>query len=430
MIGWGPLGGTCVNVGCVPSKYLIEAASAYRNAKEPVFPGLTAMASLSFPWLMESLKDIVKSERKSKYEEVLKKYENIEYYSGNASFIDSNRVTVQNGDKREEVSAFNFLVATGSRPAAPRIIGLEDSGYMTSNEIWNIKDLPARMTVLGAGAVGSELAQAFHSLGSDVTLVEAMPSVLYGFEPEISKAILDVFEGDGMEVYLNAFAVKAEKGALYVKTGNEQKKLEHDLLLVATGRVPNVNGLGLENAGVQYTEKGIKVDRTLRTTNPRIYAAGDVVDQKLKLETVAAKEGATVAENLYENADKGIDFNAVPFAVFTQPQVASVGLKESECPGCSSRVLPLESVPKARIIRKEEGLVKLVIDENGRVLGVHAVSPFASEIIMEGVYAVKHKLSIDDIIDTSHVFPTISESIKLAAQSFRRDVSMMSCCVE
>ena len=428
MIGYGPIGGTCVNFGCVPSKYLIEASSAYRAAKQPLFPGITTMGTINFSMLMESLRDSVNSERKSKYEEVLAKYENVEYLSGRASFVNDREVAVSHGETVKKISAFNFLIATGSRPSVPHVKGLENN-CITSNEVWGLKDLPSKVTVLGAGSVGVELAQAFLRIGSEVTLVEAMPALLSGFEPEISQALLEVFKEEGMNVYLSATATKAERGALYVKT-KEEKRIDHDLLIVAAGRVPNVDSLALENAGVKYSSKGIKVDGNLKTSNPRIYAAGDVVDQKLKLETVAAKEGALVAENIYEHAEKGIDLNSVPFAVFTEPQVASVGLREEECKGCSSRVLPLESVPKARIMRRVKGLVKMVTGKDKRVLGVHVFSPHASEIIIEGVYAVSMGLSIDDIVWSTHVFPTISESIKLAAQSFRRDVSMMSCCVE
>jgi mercuric reductase len=430
MIGYGPIGGTCVNVGCVPSKYLIESASIFRNARNPIFPGISSMGTLNFKLLIDSLRELVKGERKAKYEDVLSKYENVEYYSGYASFINDKTVAVKNGDNVKKISAYNFLIATGSRPSVPLIKGLENSGFLTSNDIWNIEDLPSKITVLGAGAVGLELGQAFLRLGSEVTVIEAMPSILYGSEPEVSETLLNALKAEGMKFYTRALVDRVEKKALYIKSEGLEKKVDHDVLLVATGRTPNVEKLALENAGVEYSENGIKVNNKLMTSNPRIYAAGDVVDQRLKLETVAAKEGATAVENIYEHAEKSIDLKTVPFVIFTEPQVASVGLKESECKECTYKILPVSTVAKARIIRKESGIIKMVVNKGKRIRGVHVVSPYASEIIIEGVYAVKLGLTVEDIIDTVHVFPTISESIKLAAQSFRRDISMMSCCVE
>jgi len=430
MIGYGPIGGTCVNVGCVPSKYLIESASAFKNARNPIFPGISSMGTLNFKLLIDSLRELVKGERKAKYEDVLSKYENVEYYSGYASFINDKTVAVKNGDNVKKISAYNFLIATGSRPSVPLIKGLENSGFLTSNDIWNLEDLPSKITVLGAGAVGLELGQAFLRLGSEVTVIEAMPSILYGSEPEVSETLLNALKAEGMKFYTRALVDRVEKKALYIKSEGLEKKVDHDILLVATGRTPNIEKLALENAGVEYSENGIKVNNKLMTSNPRIYAAGDVVDQRLKLETVAAKEGATAVENMYEHAEKSIDLKTVPFVIFTEPQVASVGLKESECKECTYKILPVSTVAKARIIRKESGIIKMVVNKGKRIRGVHVVSPYASEIIIEGVYAVKLGLTVEDIIDTVHVFPTISESIKLAAQSFRRDISMMSCCVE
>ncbi len=211
--------------------------------------------------------------------------------------------------------------------------------------------------------------------------------------------------------------------------GNE--KLEVEEILVATGRSPNVSGLNLEVAGVNYTKKGIQVDRTLKTSNPRIYAAGDVVDQKFMLETLAAREGTLAVENIYEHTMKVVDMNSVPWAIFTSPQLASVGYTEAEYPTAKSRTLRLEHVPKARIMRKTDGMFKLVTDsETGRVVGVHALAPNAAELIMEGVYAIKFGLKIEEIIENSHIFPTIAEGIKLTGQSFIRDISKMSCCME
>jgi mercuric reductase len=431
MVGYGKIGGTCVNVGCVPSKYLIEAAEELHTQRYPVYPGIArSLQAFDFLKLMDSLRDVVKGERKSKYVDVIKSYSNIDLIEGVASFVNGNKISV-NSEYR--LSGYNFIIATGSRNSIPSIPGLKEAGYLTSDTVWNINELPNRLAIIGGGAVGLELGQAFGRLGSEVTIIEAMPSLLLlQTEPEIAQTMAKHLESEGINLKLGR-TVKSVTGGINGKTieMQDRKKLEVDEILVATGRSPNVSGLNLEGAGVNYTKKGIQVDRTLKTSNPRIYAAGDVVDQKLMLETLAAREGTLAAENIYEHAMKVVDINSVPWAIFTSPQLASVGYTEAEYPTAKSRTLTLEHVPKARIMRKTDGMFKLVTDsETGRVVGVHAFAPNAAEIIMEGVYAIKFGLKIEEMIENSHIFPTIAEGIKLAGQSFIRDISKMSCCME
>jgi len=431
MVGYGKIGGTCVNVGCVPSKYLIEAAEELHTQRYPVYPGIVrSLQAFDFLKLMDSLRDVVKGERKSKYVDVIKSYSNIDLIEGVASFVNGNKISV-NSEYR--LSGYNFIIATGSRNSIPSIPGLKEAGYLTSDTVWNINELPNRLAIIGGGAVGLELGQAFGRLGSEVTIIEAMPSLLLlQTEPEIAQTMAKHLESEGINLKLG-MTVKSVTGGINGKTieMQDRKKLEVDEILVATGRSPNVSGLNLEGAGVNYTKKGIQVDRTLKTSNPRIYAAGDVVDQKLMLETLAAREGTLAAENIYEHAMKVVDINSVPWAIFTSPQLASVGYTEAEYPTAKSRTLTLEHVPKARIMRKTDGMFKLVTDsETGRVVGVHAFAPNAAEIIMEGVYAIKFGLKIEEMIENSHIFPTIAEGIKLAGQSFIRDISKMSCCME
>jgi mercuric reductase len=430
MVGYGNIGGTCVNVGCVPSKYLIEAAEELHTQKHPVYPGIPrSLQAFDFLKLMDSLRDVVKKERKSKYIDVIKSYNNIDLIEGVASFVNDNKISV-NSEYR--LSGYNFIIATGSRTSIPSIPGLKEAGYLTSDTVWNINELPNRLAIIGGGPIGLELGQAFGRLGSEVTIIEAMPSLLPQTEPEIAQIMAKHIESEGINLKLGR-TVKGITGGINGKTieMQDREKLEVDEILVATGRSPNVSGLNLEGAGVNYTKKGIQVDRTLKTSNPRIYAAGDVVDQKLMLETLAAREGTLAAENIYEHAMKDVDMNSVPWAIFTSPQLASVGYTEAEYPTGKSRTLTLEHVPKARIMRKTDGMFKLVTDsETGRVVGVHAFAPNAAEIIMEGVYAVKFGLKIEEMIENSHIFPTIAEGIKLAGQSFIRDISKMSCCME
>jgi len=432
MVGHGKLGGTCVNVGCVPSKYLIEAAEELHTQRHPVYPGIgRSLQPFDFARLMESLRDAVKGEGKSKYVDVIKSYSNIDPIEGTAAFVSRDKISVSSGHR---LSGYNFIIATGSRPTAPSIPGLNEAGYLTSDTVWNLNELPQRLAIIGGGPIGLELGQAFSRLGSEVTIIESLPSLLPHTEPEISQIMASHLTSEGINLKLGA-TVRDVTGRMDERTIELQggEKLEADEILVATGRSPNVPGLNLESAGVNYTGRGIQVDRTLKTSNPRIYAAGDVVDQKLMLETLAAREGTVAAENIYEHTMKGVDLNSIPWAVFTSPQLASVGYTEAErsTAGGASRTLKLELVPKARIMRKTDGVFKLVTDsETGRVVGVHAFAPNAAELIMEGVYAVKFGLKVEEMIGNSHIFPTISEGIKLTGQSFIRDLSKMSCCME
>jgi mercuric reductase len=437
MVGNGPLGGTCVNVGCVPSKYLIESASKYYYSFKKTFPGIqSSKPSLDFNGLMKGLHGLVQTLRKEKYEKVINAYSNVDTFEGTANFVSAKEIEV---NKSLRIGGRGFLVAVGSSPSAPPIEGLSDIGYLDSNNVWDLKYIPKSIVVLGGGAIGLELGQAFLHLGSEVSVVEAAPNILPPAELDISEMLRAHLEEEGMSIITKARVVRVfqKNGRKSVEiVGSAGKKvLETEEILVATGRKPNTSTLNLDKAHVNTDSKGfIITDERMRTSNPSIYAAGDCISKKLMLETLVAKEGTVAVSNIL-GRDESIDYSSAPWAVFTTPQVASVGYKEEEFMklngSCSCRVLSLEDVPKAGIIGESIGLTKIVINpSNGKVVGVHILSPYATEIIMEGVYAVKLGLTYEDIIGTTHVFPTLAESLKMASQAFLRDVSMMSCCVE
>ncbi|QXJ35307.1 Mercuric ion reductase [Saccharolobus shibatae] len=305
-----------------------------------------------------------------------------------------------------------------------------------------MKELPSSLLVIGGGAIGLEIGQALARLGSEVTVVEAMGRILPTpyFEPEISLALKDYLEDEGLDIYTNSTvtAIYKEGGRKMaeIRTRDGKERLVVDEILIATGRKPNTESLGLENAGIATDQKGyIITDKFLKTSNPIVYAAGDCIAKSLMLETLAAKEGVTAATNAIKGDISTIDYSTTPIVVFTDPQVASVGITEDELMRrekvCSCRVLKLDYVAKARLIGDTRGFIKLVVNpKDSTIVGVHALSPLASEIIMEGVMIIKNRIRLEELIDTTHVFPTISESIKLAAQSFIRDPFRMSCCVE
>jgi len=440
MIGFGPLGGTCVNVGCVPSKYLIEAAKAANTQRVPRYPGIESHEPvIDFHAVMDSLREAVHEERESKYANVLNSYPNIKVYEGKAHFISRDTVRVESPDEDVDVSGYNFIIATGSRTRIPDIEGLQETGYLTSDSVWNLDSLPGTLGIIGGGFVGLEIGQALHRLGSAVTIIKQHDTIVPGIEKDMGYELMSALKADGIS-FLTGRSVarvykEGDKKVIEAVHKDGTDTIKVDEILISSGRIPNVDGLSLEEAGVKYSARGIAVREDFSTDNPLIYAAGDVVDQKYKLETLAAREGATVASNIFNNTDKTVSMQEIPWAVFTEPQFASVGFTEEEYRqlhgSVATRTIPLNAVPKARILREEHGTIKIVVDpDDNRVVGVHAVSPYAAEFIMEGVVAVKQGMTYSDIIENSHIFPTVSEGIKLAAQSFTRDISMMSCCME
>ncbi len=440
MIGFGPLGGTCVNIGCVPSKYIIEAATVVHTQNNPRYPGITSSsAKIDFEKLMDSLREAIREERTTKYEEVLRSYPNIKVFDGRATFIDRNKVCINRGSEDLGIGGYNFIIATGSSAKIKEITGLQETGYLTSDNVWNLNVLPPTLAVIGGGFIGLELGQALSRLGSHVKIIKEHNTIAAGIETDLGNILMESLSREGIEFITGKKVTRVYrrngKKVLEIASANGREEIEVDEILMASGRKANVNDMGLEKAGVEYSERGITVNESFKTSNPIIYATGDVVDQRYRLETLAAREGATVASNIFNNLENGIDINQVPWAIFTEPQFASVGYTEAEYSSkfgkAETRAVRLSSVPKARILREDKGIFKIVADaQSGKIVGVHAVSPFAAEFIMEGVYAIKFGLTYNDLIESSHVFPTIAEGLKLTAQSFRRDISRMSCCVE
>jgi len=439
MVGSGPLGGTCVNVGCVPSKYLLESSHRYYYPQHPVFPGIDAVRpNLNFQDVMDAVRNLVKGFREAKYEKVLSLYPNVDMYEAKGRFKSPTEVEVLNGNAKT-LKAKNVIIATGSRPTAPPIEGLKEVGYITSDTVWDLDEMPKRLAIIGGGAIGLELGQAFLHFGSEVTVLEALPRIMGAAEPEISEMLKKKLSEEGMrfQIKVRINRVKSVNGVKIVEVVSEKGKseIEVDEILVATGRIPNTDGLSLEKASVKTDQKGfITVDNTMKTTNSTIYAVGDCVSKRLMLETLAAREGVIAATNIM-GMNATVDYLSTPWAVFTNPQIAVVGYTEDEyvkkTGACSCRKLELDKVPKAEILGETDGMAKLIIDPtNGKIVGLHILAPAATEFVLEGAIAIKYGLTFRDIIDTTHIFPTLSEGIKLTAQTFMRDVDAMSCCVE
>ncbi len=433
MIEKGTIGGTCVNVGCVPSKHLLLVGEInyYRNHGHA---GLDIKATLDFAKTINEKREIVESLRNGRYVNVIDAL-GITLIQGKASFVSKNEVNV-NG---KNLQAEKFLIAAGSLPHIIPIKGLDKVDYLTNVEAMELSELPESMVVMGGRALGLEFAQMFSHFGTKVTVLQRSPRIIPEEESIISDYLKTYLEEEDINIQTNVSlkSVRKEKDNIVVSAlvGGEKREFEAEKLLMSTGRRPNTADLGLEKAGVKVDKNGaVIVNEEMRTTSPNIWAAGDVVGEPM-LETVAGKEGAIAAENALAGKGKKMDLSAVPHAVFTIPQVASVGLTEkgAEEKGirCRCSTIPMELVPRAVLAKDTCGLVKMVIDaKTERILGVHILASLAADMIHEGVLAVKYGLTIDDIIDTVHVFPTMTEAVKLAAQSFRKDISKMSCCAE
>lgn len=438
MINGGlPIGGTCVNVGCMPSKHLLTVGDqlyyaqhtqfqSLRNGHRPAFDFATAIAEKNA---------VVAEARRRNYQNVLDHFDTVTLVEARARFAGER--TVEAGGETYEGK--KILVATGASTNPPPIPGLHEVNWLDNVSAMELATLPESMVIIGGGPLGVEFAQMFAHFGTQVTLIEAMSQILPNHEREIALELRRNLEDEGIAIYTGAAVerVSQRDGRKFVEfqSAGVVREVAGARLLVAAGVRANTQEMGLELAGVRTGKNGfIVVNQHFRTDNPDVFAAGDCIGG-MALETVAAKEGALAAENALTVPVRTLNYDHVPSAVFTNPQVASVGLTEEEemrrFNACSCRTIYMDAVPKALAINEDRGVFKMVIHpRSSKILGVHIVSPHAADLVHEATLAVKFGLTVDDLIDTVHVFPTLSEGIKRVAQAFTRDVSVMSCCVE
>jgi mercuric reductase len=432
MIERGTLGGTCVNIGCIPSKTQLHAGELFWRAGHHAFRGIQIEAvSVDLQTLVERKDELVGKLRHEKYADLITAY-GWELVQGEASFRDPHTLTV--GDRA--IAADAVVLGAGARPAVPRVPGLEGVDYLTSTSLLDLKTLPEHLIVMGAGYVGLELGQLFRHLGTRVTLMQRREGLLCDFEPEIAGTMRDVLTEEGIEVITGVTYLRAEqrdhRKLVTVSLRGQERTVEGDALLVATGRSPNTEALRLDLAGVRTGARAkIVVDEHLRTSNPKVFAVGDVTLGP-QFVYVAAHEGAVAAENAL-GGSRTVDLRAVPGVTFTRPAVATVGLTEAAARQAGhdvqTSVLPLDVVPRALVNRETRGVFKIVADgHTNEVLGVHVVAENAGDVIYAGVLAVRFHLTVKDLTDTFAPYLTMSEGLKLAAQSFERDVSKLSCC--
>ena len=434
LIERGTIGGTCVNVGCVPSKIMIRAAHVAHLRRESPFDG--GMPPTPPTILRERLlvqqQARVDELRHAKYEGILDGNPAITVLHGEARFKDGQSLVVRLNDGNERAVAFDrCLVATGASPAVPPIPGLKESPYWTSTEALVSDTIPERLAVIGSSVVALELAQAFARLGSKVTIL-ARSTLFFREDPAIGEAVTAAFRMEGIEVldHTQASQVAHEGGEFVLTTGHGE--IRADKLLVATGRAPNTRSLNLEAAGIALNPQGaIVIDSGMRTSVEHIYAAGDCTDQP-QFVYVAAAAGTRAAINM-TGGDATLNLTAMPAVVFTDPQVATVGYSEAEAHHdgieTDSRLLTLDNVPRALANFDTRGFIKLVVEVgSGRLIGVQAVTPEAGELIQTAALASRNRMTVQELADQLFPYLTMVEGLKLAAQTFNKDVKQLSCC--
>lgn len=438
LIERGTIGGTCVNVGCVPSKIMIRAAHIAHLRRESPFDGGIAATTptIQRTALLAQQQARVDELRHAKYEGILEGNPAITVLHGSARFKDNRNLIVQLNDGGERVVAFDrCLIATGASPAVPPIPGLKDTPYWTSTEALVSETIPKRLAVIGSSVVALELAQAFARLGAKVTIL-ARSTLFFREDPAIGEAVTAAFRMEGIEVREHTQAsqvayINGEGDGEFVLT-TAHGELRADKLLVATGRAPNTRKLALDATGVTLTPQGaIVIDPGMRTSVEHIYAAGDCTDQP-QFVYVAAAAGTRAAINM-TGGDAALNLTAMPAVVFTDPQVATVGYSEAEAHHdgikTDSRTLTLDNVPRALANFDTRGFIKLVVEEgSGRLIGVQAVAPEAGELIQTAALAIRNRMTVQELADQLFPYLTMVEGLKLAAQTFNKDVKQLSCC--
>lgn len=433
LIGHGLIGGTCVNVGCVPSKAMIRAAEAIHGAKAAGrFPGLSGAAQVD-DWaaLMAGKDALVSGLRQKKYADLLPGYEEIAYIDEGAARIVEGGVQVAS----RLIRAPKVIIATGGRPALPPIPGIKDVPTLDSTSLLALETLPESLIFLGGGYVGAELAQMMSRMGVKVTMV-CRSRLLPQAEPEVSEALTKVFREEGITMHCgvtyDACHLAGARAVLCIEEGGKRLELTADHLVVTAGRSPNTEGLGLADIGVETDRRGaIVVGDDMQTTRPGIYAAGDVTDRD-QFVYMAAYGAKLAARNAMGGAER-YDNGAMPWVVFTDPQVAGVGLSEEQAVAAGydvkTSVLTLDNVPRALAARDTRGVIKLVADaETDRLLGGVIVAPEGADSVQTLAMALKFGMTTKALGDTIFPYLTTVEGLKLAAQTFDKDVAKLSCC--
>lgn len=436
-----PIGGTCVNVGCLPSKHLIRAAEQIHRAGHSSFNGIKpCKPEIDFQKIIQQKKELVKAMQQKKYLDVVSDFETLKIIEGRAKFLDAKTISVND---KKEYTADKFLIATGATTNVQNIQGLKEVGYLTNVSLFDLEEKPESLTIMGAGYIGLEIAMAYNRFGIKIRIIEFTDRAIRTQTSDISAEIEKYMKAEGIEFYPNYRIDKVEKEGTAiiikgkdVKTGKEFQFIEKGHIVVATGIIPNTKELGLEKLGMATLKsEHIIVNEYMQTSVQNIYAAGDC-NQNPPYVYTAAYEGNLAVNNMVaccEDELKAADYNGMPWVIFTDPQIAGVGMDEAEAEKKNIpfevSIVPLSEVPRYSAALDTRGFIKLIRNpETDKLLGARIIAPDAGELIMEASLAIKFGITITELKNSFHPYLTASEGIKLAAITFGKDVSKLSCC--
>lgn len=419
-------GGTCLNVGCIPSKALLYSSEQYEkwhlHGKEL---GINCNGlQINWPQMQKRKEGIV--EKLVAGITFLFRQNKVTAIQGQASFLNVNQLVVKTASEEKILEGKRILLATGSEPIPLPFLPFDEKKIISSTGALSLSSIPKKLVMVGAGVIGLELGSVYQRLGTEVTVIEMMDRVCPTLDREISKNLLHIFQSQGIKFHLSSQVVsgeKIEKGVrLKIRNGEgKENNLEGDVILVAIGRRPFTQGLNLSKVGIQMDEKGrIVVNGLFQTSLPHIYAIGDVIDGPM-LAHKASEEGIAAVESM-AGLVAHVNYMAIPNVMYTAPEVACVGMTEEEAKQAGLQVkigkCSFKANPRARCISEEEGLVKIIADSTtSRVVGMHIIGPYASEMIGEGVLAIEKQMTVQELAHASHAHPTCSEAIKEAASA-------------
>jgi len=421
------LGGDCTWYGCIPSKALLKSAGGFAQLKRLKDLGIEARGDIQYnpSPVMSHVRQVIKTISTHHPPEVFEK-RGIKVLFGDAKFIDHKTVEL-NGSN---ISAKRFIICTGSHPLVPPIEGLRDIDYLTNENIFDLKDLPKSLIVLGGGPIGIELSQAFSRLGVEVFIVEMLDRILFREDEEAASVLTGDLIKEGVKIHTGKKAVKFSKsGGLIAVTVEDKNKnqsvINAEKVLVAVGRAPNLEGLDLEKAGVRYSKKGIETDKKLRTSANNIYACGDVVGP-YQFSHMAEYQAVIAVGNALFPFKRRVDYSAVPWCTFTEPELAHVGLTEEEAKAEYKDIKIYRSSysgnDRAVTDLEEQGFAKVICDKKGYILGAHIVGAGAGELIHEYVLAKSSKLKIGSLSSAIHIYPTLAQVVKRSADQYYTEI--------
>ncbi len=416
-------GGVCLNSGCIPTKTLYHIARTLEEIKKSKELGIKVSSpELDFKAAAARKDSIIEMQVKG-LENIFKK-NNVKLIKGRGEIVEKGKIAVKTADNRQmEIEAKNIIIATGSSAANVEPFDLSENGVMDNTGILSLDRLPESLLIVGGGVIGCEFANIFSSFGTRVTIVEILPGILSTEDEEVSGIIKEVFKRKGIEIFTDSKVESFKKsGGNFECTISGGKKISSEKILLSVGRKPNSTGIGLEKAGVEVGDRGyIKVDSHLKTNVDGIYAVGDITGG-LQLAHVASKEGKIAAENI-AGTEKEISYKVIPWAVFTSPEIGTVGLSEKQARGKNIKIhtgtFPFSSSGRAYISGETEGFIKIIADsQTGEILGARMIGPGASELVHEVAVAMEAELLVDDIASTVHSHPTFSETVMEAAEDY------------